>query len=137
MTIIIITISEINIIFLLLSFKIIIKTCEQKESVLIDDFNQIINLTEFQRDYKATTASGCKLIPNIGTNNESWYRCIHHRTFQSHRERWWFIAIDNCGTSKGLYMKYRITMTNSQTNAWLKHFSADEFCMTEMISILD
>ncbi|KAF7490505.1 Transmembrane protein [Sarcoptes scabiei] len=103
------------------------KTCEQKESVLIDDFNQIINLTEFQRDYKATTASGCKLIPNIGTNNESWYRCIHHRTFQSHRERWWFIAIDNCGTSKGLYMKYRITMTNSQTNAWLKHFSADEF----------
>ena len=51
-----------------------------------------------------------------------------NRTFQSYRERWWYIALDNCGTKKGLYLKYRITMTNSQSNTWLKHFSADEFC---------
>lgn len=88
----------------------------------------MINLTEYKRDYKATTASGCKLDPTLDANNETWYRCVHHRTFQSYRERWWFIALDNCDTQKGLYLKYRITMTNSQTNQWLRHFSADEFC---------
>lgn len=101
------------------------KTCLEKESVLIDDFNQVINLTEYSREYKATTASGCKIDLY---RNESWYYCVHHRTFQSYRERWWFIALDNCNSKEGLYLKYKITMTNSQTNSWLKHFSADEFC---------
>ncbi|XP_027194446.2 transmembrane protein 145-like [Dermatophagoides pteronyssinus] len=103
------------------------KTCEEKRNVLIDDFNQIINLTEYRREYKATTASGCRIDRFNNDLNETWYRCVQKRTFQSYRERWWYIALDNCGTKKGLYLKYRITMTNSQSNTWLKHFSADEF----------
>ena len=98
--------------------------------MLIDDFNQVINLTEYRREYRATTASGCKLDPEPEENNQTWYRCVHHRTFQSYRERWWFIALDNCDTDKGLQLRYRITMTNSQTNLWLRHFSADQFCKT-------
>nr|XP_046911508.1 transmembrane protein 145-like [Dermatophagoides farinae] len=103
------------------------KTCEQKQAVLIDDFNQVINLTEYRREYKATTASGCRVDRYNNEMNETWYRCVQKRTFQSYRERWWYIALDNCGSRKGLYLKYRITMTNSQSNQWLRHFSADEF----------
>ena len=105
-----------------------LKTCQEKHGLLIEDFNQVINLTEYRRGYKATTASGCKLDQVPDSNNQTWYRCVHHRTFQSYRERWWFIAVDNCNSPRGLYLKYRISMTNSQSNNWLRHFSADEFC---------
>ncbi|KAH9395616.1 hypothetical protein TYRP_020644 [Tyrophagus putrescentiae] len=104
------------------------KTCREKQAVLIDDFNQVINLTEYRREYRATTASGCRLDPTPDpATNQSWYRCVHHRTFQSYRERWWFIAVDNCDTTQGLRLHYRLSMTNSQTNRWLRHFSADQF----------
>ncbi len=89
----------------------------------------MINLTEYRREYRATTASGCRLDPTPDpVTNQSWYRCVHHRTFQSYRERWWFIAVDNCDTTQGLRLHYRLSMTNSQTNRWLRHFSADQFC---------
>ncbi|KAJ6223065.1 hypothetical protein RDWZM_001610 [Blomia tropicalis] len=112
------------------------KTCKEKHSVLIDDFNQVINLTEYKKEYRATTASGCKLDQTPDENNVTWYRCVHHRTFQSYRERWWFIALDNCDTQMGLKLHYRITMTNSQSNMWLRHFSADQFYILHTDAIM-
>lgn len=29
---------------------------------------------------------------------------------------------------QGLWLKYKLTMTNDADNGWLRHFSADEFC---------
>lgn len=54
-------------------------------------------------------------------------RCHNAGSFISSRERWWFIAIANCGNGKGLDVKYRFKMTNGETgDFWHEHFSADE-----------
>jgi hypothetical protein len=76
------------------------QTCEEKHSVLNNDNNQIINLTAFKHEYKATQASGCKEYREEYDNNNLWYRCTHYRKFQSYRERWWFIVLDNCQSTK-------------------------------------
>jgi hypothetical protein len=55
--------------------------------------------------------------------------CKANRTFASQRERWWYIALANCDSRKGLRLKYRIVMTNDMTHgSWIKHFSADQLC---------
>ncbi|XP_067131631.1 transmembrane protein 145-like [Centruroides vittatus] len=92
------------------------KSCREKESVLSINNRQIINLT------KSHPHSGCVLHKDKGV-----YRCIHNRTFLSARERWWFIALSNCGSHKGLKLNYSITMINNENNIWFKHFSADQF----------
>uniref|UniRef100_A0A1I8BB25 GpcrRhopsn4 domain-containing protein n=1 Tax=Meloidogyne hapla TaxID=6305 RepID=A0A1I8BB25_MELHA len=45
------------------------------------------------------------------------------------RPRWWYFAIGNCDSQKGLYLEYSLLMTNSinKTNRWKYHFSFDEF----------
>ncbi|MPC34657.1 Transmembrane protein 145 [Portunus trituberculatus] len=57
----------------------------------------------------------------------SHYHCRGKNRFISARDRWWFIAASNCESSKGLEMRYKLTMTNGYSY-WYKHFSADEFC---------
>lgn len=55
--------------------------------------------------------------------------CSSNRTFSSQRERWWYIAVSNCDSRKGLRLKYRIVMVNDQApGSWIKHFSADQMC---------
>ncbi|XP_054168901.1 transmembrane protein 145-like, partial [Oppia nitens] len=103
------------------------KSCIEKHSLLDNDNNQIINLTEYSTNYRATHASGCKLYREQYDNGTLWYRCIHFRKFNSFRERWWFIAIDNCQSTQGLRLRYKINMTNKVDDGWLKNFSADEF----------
>ncbi|RVE54407.1 hypothetical protein evm_000892 [Chilo suppressalis] len=54
--------------------------------------------------------------------------CHNSRRFRSARERWWFIAISNCDSTKGLDVKYKFLMTNGpEGDFWHEHFSADEF----------
>lgn len=61
-------------------------------------------------------------------------RCHNAGTFISSRERWWFIAIANCGNNKGLDVKYRFKMTNGKSgDFWTEHFSADERRKFDMI----
>lgn len=61
-------------------------------------------------------------------NRETYIvRCHNKGSFISSRERWWFIAVANCGNNKGLDIKYRFKMTNGQSgDFWHEHFSADE-----------
>ncbi|KAK4321562.1 hypothetical protein Pmani_007633 [Petrolisthes manimaculis] len=94
------------------------KSCEEKEGVMKRGNNQIINLT------LASVNSECEVVRLPG--DHAYYHCKGSRTFRSARERWWFIAISNCESTKGLELKYRLVMTNGYSY-WYKHFSADEF----------
>ncbi|CAG2120020.1 unnamed protein product, partial [Medioppia subpectinata] len=103
------------------------KTCDERHKILDNDNNQIISLTNFTTQIKSTHASGCGEYREKYDNNTVWYRCTHYRKFHSYRERWWFIALDNCRSTQGLRLRYKITMTNNVNDGWLRHFSADEF----------
>lgn len=84
------------------NWNVTFQSCNEKEKVLKIEFNQIINLTQDVTQYPATHSSGCKLqnFTNEEGKEETWYNCSHYRKFQSGRERWWFIALDNCMSTK-------------------------------------
>lgn len=67
---------------------------------------------------------------NFRPNRETFVvKCHNAGSFISSRERWWFIAIANCGNNKGLDVKYHFKMTNGKDgDFWHEHFSADERC---------
>ncbi|KAK4036312.1 hypothetical protein OUZ56_028373 [Daphnia magna] len=64
------------------------KSCEERESLLKIENNQIINLTSNSR------SAECQIIRL--DPDKAKYRCVGNRTFRSSRERWWFIAVSNC-----------------------------------------
>ena len=74
-----------------------IQTCWQKEAVLKPENNQKITLTDRPID----RLSGC-LRYNTST---LVYKCKSGRSFRSARQRWWYIALDNCASSKVFGMK--------------------------------
>lgn len=61
------------------------------------------------------------------TKSVKWTICESRTEFESMRERWWFIAVSNCDSKKGLRLKYKFELTNEGGNSWLRHFSADQF----------
>ncbi|XP_076310961.1 transmembrane protein 145-like isoform X2 [Tachypleus tridentatus] len=95
------------------------KTCLEKEAVLSVSRGQVINLTS------TSPGSGCEI--EVSPSGKSMYHCSRYRIFESVRPRWWFIAVSNCNSSKGVKLKYHFVMTNDEKNYWFKHFSADEF----------
>jgi hypothetical protein len=53
--------------------------------------------------------------------------CHNTGTFTSARQRWWYIVLANCGSTKGIDVRYKFKMTNGPTgDFWHEHFSADE-----------
>lgn len=55
--------------------------------------------------------------------------CSNIGGFTSSRERWWYIAIANCGSGVGLNVSFRFRLTNGPPgDFWHEHFSADEMC---------
>ncbi|XP_050678257.1 transmembrane protein 145-like [Leptidea sinapis] len=73
-----------------------------------------------------------RLQSETGLNDEQTTKmvvsCRNSRRFRSARERWWFIAISNCDSPKGLDVRYKFLMTNGAADDfWHHHFSADEF----------
>lgn len=53
--------------------------------------------------------------------------CHNTGGFTSARNRWWYIAIANCNSKKGIDVRYRFKMTNGVIgDFWHEHFSADE-----------
>jgi hypothetical protein len=55
--------------------------------------------------------------------------CHNAGGFTSARQRWWYIALANCGSQKGLEVRYKFRMTNGPLgDFWHEHFSADEMC---------
>lgn len=116
------------------------QTCRHKESVLSQSNHQIINLTQsFHEsnctermqevfDYSSRGSNTSSNMTQVGTKVVPIIECYGSRAFLSRRERWWFIAVSNCDSSKGLRLKYRITMTNDNVTSWNRHFSADQLC---------
>lgn len=102
------------------------KTCQEKSGVLKPENNQIIKLADERSEFGVGLRdSGCSLFTR---GKQIWYNCTDERKFLSYRERWWYLALANCNSTNGLYVEYRIWMTNGDPeNFWFYQFSADEF----------
>lgn len=75
-------------------------------------------------------------MPQTGTRDTYIVKCHNAGSFISSRERWWFIAISNCNSNKGLDVKYKFKMTNGKTgDIWHEHFSADERLIPPIILV--
>ncbi|KAJ7382299.1 hypothetical protein OS493_035880 [Desmophyllum pertusum] len=90
--------------------------CIDKEDKVYRGNNQVVNLTT---NY---IWSGCSKSDVLGV---TYLKCYGDRRFVSTRERWWYLAVSNCKSTKGLLLTYRLEMTNGDS-FWKRHFSADE-----------
>lgn len=103
------------------------KNCSTRKSVLSIRNNQIIALNT--SNTISSRYSGCFPTVVLG---QPYYRCTSGRTFQSLRERWWYIVVARCDASassvNGLQLSYKIHMTNGEEWDLLHYeYSADEF----------
>ncbi|XP_026467473.1 LOW QUALITY PROTEIN: transmembrane protein 145-like [Ctenocephalides felis] len=150
------------------------KTCAQKEAVLSIQDNQIIPLSTLYPDsirsgcyirdpatseddngkhiryYKFKTKDFNSRIKRHSLDTEGKATltvvCRQKGRFLSARERWWYIAVSNCRTNKGLDIRYKFLMTNGEPgDYWHEHFSADEmyilpilmfYCMVYLLMFL-
>ncbi len=70
-----------------------------------------------------------------GTKTQIFVSCHNAGGFTSSRQRWWYIALANCGSKKGIEVYYRFIMTNGpRGDFWHEHFSADEMCKYHWLS---
>lgn len=79
--------------------------CIDRENGVYRGINQIINLTT------SYIWSGCH---EKEVQTATFLICNGHRRFRSDRDRWWYIALSNCNSPKGLVMKYRLEITNEK-----------------------
>ncbi|KAL6255129.1 hypothetical protein P5V15_013459 [Pogonomyrmex californicus] len=98
------------------------KTCWEKQSILNIKYGQIIPLNTSE------PFSGCV------EGDDGIVRCDSQRRFISARPRWWFIALADCSSKKGLNVTYWISLTNAPPGSfWKEHFSADEFYILPLL----
>lgn len=95
--------------------------------------NQLDNSTNLVEDIEELFKSNLSRIKRAKEKNfenkKYVVNCHNFGGFTSSRERWWYIAIANCGSRKGLEIKYKFRMTNGPSgDFWHEHFSADEMC---------
>lgn len=98
--------------------------------------NNLENSTEYRNDVEQLFESNkTRMKRFIGKLYESekktqiYVSCHNAGGFTSSRQRWWYIALANCGSKKGIEVYYRFIMTNGpRGDFWHEHFSADEMC---------
>jgi len=93
------------------------KSCSDKRGVTIPRNRQTLQLND------RVWNSGC--IRKTDESGNEIIVCSSQRQFRASRARWWYLVLANCGTSLGLKLKYKLTLTNGDS-FWRKHFSADE-----------
>ncbi len=76
-----------------------LNSCREKESVLQIENNQFINLTS------EMMVSGCHRVDYNITGAASVIRCNGTRNFNTARDRWWYVALSNCNSNKGLQLR--------------------------------
>ncbi|KAE9551939.1 hypothetical protein FO519_004840 [Halicephalobus sp. NKZ332] len=97
-------------------------SCQEKEDIANRNNSQILVLSPY------TDILNGVVCEEYERQNKSWYRCFGSRSYFSMRPRWWYFAIGNCESQKGLYLEYALLMTNANvSNRWFYHFSFDEF----------
>ncbi|KAK7868393.1 hypothetical protein R5R35_013680 [Gryllus longicercus] len=90
--------------------------CKQKE-----DFSNITNRIALHPNNTIT----CRIIKKYGKRDT--VSCSDQTTFLLARRRWWYIAASHCNSSVGIYLKFKLRMTNgNEGDFWHEHFSADE-----------
>jgi hypothetical protein len=127
------------------------KTSPNFKSMVFDQEaqdNNLENTTEFMMDVEEMfeDASSTMFINRTKRqadsqgNNEKktiFVSCHNAGGFTSSRQRWWYIALANCGNGKGIDVRYKFRMTNGAVgDFWSEHFSADEMCKLLTITFL-
>lgn len=112
-------------------FENVLENTTQYKSEVEELFEPSKKNERLNEDYELVENRRRRANPFTFRSNRETYivKCHNAGSFISSRERWWFIAIANCGNNKGLDVKYRFKMTNGQSgDFWHEHFSADERC---------
>lgn len=99
--------------------------------------NNLENSTEF-RNYVEEMFGGIgsnrtkRQTPRLAEGDRKqtiFVTCHNAGGFKSARQRWWYIVLANCGSTKGMDVRYKFRMTNGALgDFWHEHFSADEMC---------
>ncbi|XP_055839460.1 transmembrane protein 145-like [Episyrphus balteatus] len=81
----------------------------------------------FAKDFEGN-GTNIRIKRGFGSAGTSFIVTCHSSGgFLTSRERWWYIAISNCGSKNGIDVKYKFRMTNGPPgDFWHEHFSADE-----------
>lgn len=83
-------------------------------------------------DIQSSNRTKRQVFPNIYDKEKKqtvFVSCHNAGGFTSSRPRWWYIALANCGSTKGMDVRFKFRMTNGPLgDVWHEHFSADEMC---------